>query len=52
MAEAGRKLDSAAARPGLALLPTDDSFNEADDTRRAADRAGARIEELEGLGHW
>lgn len=52
MAEAGPKLDSAAAQPGLALLPTDDSFNEADDTRRAADRAGARIDELEGLGHW
>ncbi|MFJ9914872.1 hypothetical protein [Actinacidiphila glaucinigra] len=34
------------------MLPTDDSFSEADDTRRAADRAGARIDELEGLGHW
>jgi pimeloyl-ACP methyl ester carboxylesterase len=52
MAEAGRALEIAGARPGLALLPTDDSFNEAKDARQAAARAGARIGELEGLGHW
>ena len=53
MAEAGRALPNAAARPGLSLLATADPFIGADDTRRrAAQRAGARTEMLEGLGHW
>ena len=53
MAEAGRNLESASARPGLALLPTDDPYIGANDNRRrAADRAGARTEVLDGLGHW
>jgi pimeloyl-ACP methyl ester carboxylesterase len=53
MAEAGRALENAAARPGLSLLATDDPFiGRADNRRRAADRAGARTEVLDGLGHW
>ena len=53
MAEAGRELESASARPGLALLATADQFiGQSDNRRRAADRAGARTEVLEGLGHW
>lgn len=53
MAEAGRSLEAAAARPGLALLPSEDSFVGTDDQRRrAAARAGARVEVLDGLGHW
>ncbi len=53
MAEAGRDLEAAAARPGLSLLATADPFVGVNDTRRrAADRAGARTEVLEGLGHW
>lgn len=53
MAEAGRALESAAARPGLSLLATADPFiGQSDNRRRAADRAGARTEVLEGLGHW
>jgi pimeloyl-ACP methyl ester carboxylesterase len=53
MAEAGRALENAAARPGLSLLATDDPYIGSDDTRRrAADRAGARTEVLDGLGHW
>ena len=53
MAEAGRDLERAQARPGLALLATDDPYIGASDTRhRAADRAGARTAVLEGLGHW
>lgn len=53
MAEAGRALESAAARPGLALLATDDPFIGANDNRqRAAERAGARVAVLDGLGHW
>jgi pimeloyl-ACP methyl ester carboxylesterase len=53
MAEEGRSLESAAARPGLSLLATEDPYIGADDNRRrAADRAGARTAVLEGLGHW
>ncbi|AFM15632.1 putative hydrolase or acyltransferase of alpha/beta superfamily [Mycolicibacterium chubuense NBB4] len=53
MAEAGRALESAAARPGLSLLATKDPYLGANDTRRrAASRAGARTEVLDGLGHW
>ncbi len=53
MAEAGRVLENAAARPGLSLLATDDPYiGAADNRRRAADRAGARTEVLDGLGHW
>jgi pimeloyl-ACP methyl ester carboxylesterase len=53
MAEAGRGLENAAARPGLSLLATEDPYVGSDELRRrAADRAGARTEVLEGLGHW
>ncbi len=53
MAQAGRALESAASRPGLSLLATEDPYIGATDTRRRAGaRAGARTEVLEGLGHW
>jgi pimeloyl-ACP methyl ester carboxylesterase len=53
MAEAGRALENAAARPGLSLMATEDPYiGVADHRRRAADRAGARTEVLDGLGHW
>jgi pimeloyl-ACP methyl ester carboxylesterase len=53
MAEAGRSLEAAAAWPGLALLPSEDAFVGSDaQRRRAAGRAGARVEVLDGLGHW
>jgi pimeloyl-ACP methyl ester carboxylesterase len=53
MAQAGHALETAAARPGLSLLATEDSFVGSDAMRRrAAKRAGARTEVLEGLGHW
>jgi len=53
MAEAGRLLKNASARPGLSLLPTEDSYVGSDEIRhRAAERAGARTEVLDGLGHW
>jgi len=52
-ATAGANLEAAAARPGLALLPTEDHFVGTDEQkRRAAARAGARVEVLQGLGHW
>jgi pimeloyl-ACP methyl ester carboxylesterase len=53
MAELGRKLSAAAQRPGLAVLATEDHYVGTDQMRRrAAERAGARIEVLEDLGHW
>jgi pimeloyl-ACP methyl ester carboxylesterase len=53
LADAGRALENAAARPGLSLLATEDPFVGSDEIRRrAADRAGARTEVLDGLGHW
>ncbi|AQA02839.1 alpha/beta hydrolase [Mycobacterium sp. MS1601] len=53
VSEAGRNLDNAAARPGLAILASEDHFVGTDEMRRrAAGRAGARVEVLEGLGHW
>jgi pimeloyl-ACP methyl ester carboxylesterase len=53
MAEAGRALENAAARPGLSLLATEDPYiGPADHRSRAAERAGARTAVLDGLGHW
>lgn len=53
LAEAGRGLENAAARPGLSLLATEDqNVGTEDARRRAAERAGARTEVLDGLGHW
>lgn len=53
IAEAGRALESAAARPGLSILATEDTYVGSDAIRRrAAERAGAQTEVLEGLGHW
>jgi pimeloyl-ACP methyl ester carboxylesterase len=55
MAEAGESLPSAAQRPGLALIAVDD-FERASGTLAqhewAAERAGAKIARLEGVGHW
>ena len=52
-ARAGDDLEAAAARPGLTLLPTEDSYVGSDELRRRASaRAGARVEVLDGLGHW
>lgn len=49
----GRGLRRAAARPGLAVLPSDDHRVGTDEQRRrAATTAGARIKVLTGLGHW
>ncbi|MCF6389569.1 alpha/beta fold hydrolase [Mycobacterium sp. MBM] len=53
LAEAGAALANAAARPGLCILATEDHFVGSEEVRRrAADRAGARTEVLDGLGHW
>jgi pimeloyl-ACP methyl ester carboxylesterase len=53
MARLGENLPAAAARPGLGVLATEDRFVGSDEMRsRAADRAGARLCVLDGLGHW
>ena len=51
MIDAGRALENAAARPGLSLLATEDPYVGTDEIRRrAADRAGAQTEVLNGIG--
>jgi pimeloyl-ACP methyl ester carboxylesterase len=51
--ELGEYLPSAAARPGLVVLATEDNVVGTDEMRRqAAARANARVAVLEGLGHW
>jgi pimeloyl-ACP methyl ester carboxylesterase len=53
MAELGRNLPAATARPGLAIIATDDHLvGSRDMRRRSAARAGARVADLDGLGHW
>ena len=53
MAEVGRNLENAAARPGLSILASEDHYVGSDEIRRrAAERAGGRTEVLDGLGHW
>ncbi len=53
MARLGEHLEQAARRPGLAVVATGDHVVGTEDQRReAAERAGARVAVLEGLGHW
>lgn len=53
LAEWGRDLPAAAARPGLAVIGGDDDLVGSEEMRRrAAVRAGARVLALPGLGHW
>jgi pimeloyl-ACP methyl ester carboxylesterase len=52
MAEIGRDLASATQRPGLCFLVVDDQTVGSDAMRRrAAARAGAQVEALDGVGH-
>jgi hypothetical protein len=53
MARLGVGLPAAAARPGLAVVATEDrNVGTEEMRRRAAARAGARVAVLDGLGHW
>lgn len=53
LAERGRDLPKAAARPGLVPVATEDLTVGSVATRhRAARRAGARAVDLDGIGHW
>ncbi len=53
MADLGANLEAAAARPGLAILATEDPVSGPVELRqRSSARAGARVETLEGFNHW
>ena len=53
MAEQGKALHQASARPGLFIIPLEDhAVGTLEQRRRAAERAGAKTEELAGFGHW
>jgi pimeloyl-ACP methyl ester carboxylesterase len=53
MANWGEELSRAAARPGLVIIPTEDHFTGGETlARRTAERAGAEVALLDGLGHW
>jgi pimeloyl-ACP methyl ester carboxylesterase len=49
----GDGLTRAAAKPGLALIATQDHYCGGETlARRSAERAGAKVAVLDGLGHW
>jgi pimeloyl-ACP methyl ester carboxylesterase len=53
LSDAARHLPAAGARPGLALSPVlDDTTGTDGSRRRVAERAGAEVVTLEGVGHW
>lgn len=53
MSDWGRLLPTAAQRPGLVIIPTADHFTGGEVlARRSAERAGADVAVLDGLGHW
>ena len=39
-------------KPGLVLIPPDDPFLKGEGARASATRAGAKVAELQGVGHW
>ena len=47
------RLPAASARPGLVLIPTEDGYTGGEALHRwSAERAGAQVAVLQGLGHW
>ena len=53
MAQWGAQLARARARPGLVIIPTEDHYTGGETlARRSAERAGAQVALLDGLGHW
>jgi pimeloyl-ACP methyl ester carboxylesterase len=52
-AQWGDRLPAAAARPGLVLIPTEDTYTGGESRHRwSAEQTGARVAVLEGAGHW
>lgn len=53
MAEAGGNIEALRARPGLMINAENDSYVGTDEmAKTTADRAGARVVHLAGVGHW
>jgi pimeloyl-ACP methyl ester carboxylesterase len=53
MAEWGADLSNLRAKPGLVIIATEDHFTGGETlARRTAERAGAQVAVLDGLGHW
>jgi len=53
MAELGAQFAKAKARPGLVIIATEDHYTGGETlARRPAERAGAKVTVLQGLGHW
>jgi pimeloyl-ACP methyl ester carboxylesterase len=53
MADLGQHPPNASSRPGLVLIPTEDSYTGGEARARwAAEKAEARVAILNGLGHW
>jgi hypothetical protein len=53
MARLGEALGTAAALPGLVIIPTDDHYTGGEARARwSADQAKAQVAVLPGLGHW
>ncbi len=53
MRDLGARLPRATAKPGLALIATEDSYSGGETlARRSAERAGAQVAILKDAGHW
>jgi hypothetical protein len=53
MARLGEQLGNAAARPGLVIIPAEDSYTGGERrARQAAEKAATKVAALPGLGHW
>jgi pimeloyl-ACP methyl ester carboxylesterase len=53
MTEWGRDLELAERRPGLVIVAAEDAFTGGGELAyRSAERFGARVADLQGLGHW
>jgi pimeloyl-ACP methyl ester carboxylesterase len=53
MSQIGERLGEAAGRPGLVIIPTEDEYTGGEERARwAAEKAGAKVAVLKGLGHW
>ena len=49
----GQRVGAASVRPGLAMIPTDDAHTGGEARHRwVAERAGAEVAVLDGVGHW
>jgi pimeloyl-ACP methyl ester carboxylesterase len=53
MSEWGGQFGKAKAKPGLVIIATEDHYTGGETlARRSAERAGAEVTVLQGLGHW